>query len=209
MTAGNYTEEPTVLANMLLARGRGAFPGYPNIFVRLHPKEDVRTFEQFSHGDIRNFRLERGGRERAAVLGSTIELTMTDLVNLKDTLRHADVVVNYASTITLEAIVFDRPVVNISFPKKYECAYSFRHYKPIVDARAVRLAKSFEELCESVRTYLVDSSLERSERRSIRERFVPFGDGVSYNRVVSAIGEIVRREHNREGARSVTSNVWL
>ncbi len=199
VTAGNYTEEPRVLADLIAARERGVFPGYPNIFVRMHPKEYVRTFEPFMRGSIRNFHIERGGTPRPAVLRSTIELTMRDLVNLKDTLRHADVVVNYASTMTLEAFVFDRPVVNIGYPKEFSCAYTFRHYKPIVDADAVRLAGSFEELCAHIRAYLADPSLDRAERARVRERFVPWGDGLSYARTTSAIEEMVKREHNRLG----------
>ena len=35
--------------------------------------------------------------------------------HLGDTLYHADVVVNVASTITIEACIFDTPVVNINF----------------------------------------------------------------------------------------------
>ena len=192
VTRGNYQDEPTLVKNLIVERDRGAFPGHPNIFVRIHPKED-NFAEYAAFSKSKNVRVERGGHEMQKNLGSRIELGSDDLVNLKDTLRHADVVVNYASTITLEACVFDKPVVNIGFPPYYLNAYSFTHYQPVVASGAVRVAKSYEELVSLVSTYLREPGRDREGRaRAVRE-FIGYTDGESYERVVDAISRIVMR----------------
>ncbi len=192
VTRGNYKDEPAIIRELLKARDAGIFPGRPNIFIRIHPKEDnyqeYKDFERFP-----NVRVERGGHEREKNLGSRIELDASDLANLKDTLRHSDVVVNYASTITLEAFVFDKPVVNIGFPAYYMNAYSFSHYKPVVEAGAMRIAHSMEELLNEVDSYLREPSRDRTERAQAVSEFIGFHDGKSYERAVDGIATIQNR----------------
>lgn len=186
VTRGNYKDEPAIIRELLKVRDAGKFPGRPNIFVRIHPKEDnyqeYKDFEQYPH-----VRVERGGHEMTQNLGSRIELDESDLANLKATLRYSDVVVNYASTITLEAFAFDKPVVNIGFPPYYMNAYSFSHYKPVVEMGAVRIAKSMEAVLDEVGSYLRDPSRDRAERKRAVEEFIGFRDGKSYERVVEQI----------------------
>lgn len=189
VTRGNYQNEPALLKNLIRDRDRGAFLGHPNIFVRIHPKEDnFAEYAEFMRA--KNVRVERGGHEMRKNLGSRIELSADDLVNLKDTLRHADVVVNYASTITLEACVFDKPVVNIGFPPYYMNAYSFTHYKPVVEAGAVYIAKSYEELVAAVSAYLREPGRDREGRTRAVHEFIGYTDGKSYERAVDAISRI-------------------
>lgn len=193
VTRGNYKDEPTILRELIEFRDHGKFPGHPNIFIRIHPKEDnfqdYKDFEKYPH-----VRVERGGHEMAKNLGSKIEMDESDLVNLKDTLRYSDVVVNYASTITLESFVFDKPVVNIGFPEYYMNAYSFTHYKPVVETKALRIAHSMEELISEMDAYLRDPSREKEERKKAAQEFIGFADGKSYERVVEQLSAIASKQ---------------
>ena len=47
--------------------------------------------------------------------GLAIDITADNQRHLANTMRHSDVVVNVASTMAIEAAIFDTPVVNISF----------------------------------------------------------------------------------------------
>ncbi len=189
VTKGNYRDEPKVLGALIRARAQGRFPGFPNLFVRLHPKED--NFDEYREF-VRQpgVRVERGGKEREKNLGSRIELDQDDLVNLKDTLRHADVVINYASTITIEACAFDRPIVNIGYPPYFMNAYSFTHYRPVVELGAVRVARSEGELLEEVGANLADPARDRDARREAVRHFIGFTDGRSAERLAGAVTQI-------------------
>jgi hypothetical protein len=191
VTKGNYEEEHLLLRDLLDAREADKFSGKPNIFVRMHPKEETKKFQQFQGQNISNFHIESAGSSRKVELGSNIELTESDLKNMKYTLKYCDVVVNYASTITLEAFCFDKPVININYPIRYRHVYRFRHYKPIVDAHAVSLADNFDKLIAKIKTSLAHPEYGRTERRNIRDVFVPFGDGRSAGRVADLIADLV------------------
>lgn len=191
VTKGNYPDEHILLGELLKARDEGRFSGTPNIYVRMHPKEEFDKFEPYLDNGMRNLRVEFPGKLLSEEMGTRIEIDEDDLKNLKHTLAYADVVVNYASTITLESFIFGRPVVNINYPKKYSRGYTFTHYKPIVEARAVLLPESFEELIEHVNVCLRDPDVRKSERQKVLNEFVPFRDGLSYKRNVDFLKGII------------------
>lgn len=193
VTKGNYPKEHSLLDDLLRAREEGLFRGYPNIYVRLHPKEEIKRFTSFSQRGLKNLIIEKAGHQRSFEGASAIEMDEEDIINLKQTLKYCDVLINYASTITLEAFVFDKPTVNIAYPEKYNKAYSFRHYKPLVDIRAVVLANSFDELILKTNEYLLDPTRDNLARKKILQQFVPFRDGSSYVRNVSFIEKIMKK----------------
>ena len=110
---------------------------------------------------------------------------------------HSDVVLNVASTIAIEASIFDTPVVNIAFdqddaetrpflasPLRY---YSYTHYQQIVRAGAVRIAKSAGEMIDLVNAYLVVPSRDAAGRRRVVTEQCEFTDGRSAERLAGLI----------------------
>lgn len=99
-------------------------------------------------------------------------------------LRHADVGVNVASTVSLELCMFDKPVINIAYnapgvdPSVVDLAmyYGFDHYKPIVDSGAIALAHSEQELSDLIRLSLKDPQIRANERKGLLQKM--FGDSL-------------------------------
>ena len=121
--------------------------------------------------------------------------------HLADTLRHSDVIVNVASTIAVEAAIFDTPVVNISFdgesPSEFACSarryYRFTHYVNVTRHNAVRIAASPDELIGHVNTYLANPHLDSSGRRQVVLEQCQFLDGRAAERVADAVADDLRR----------------
>jgi CDP-Glycerol:Poly(glycerophosphate) glycerophosphotransferase len=119
--------------------------------------------------------------------------------HLGDTLYHADVVVNVASTITIEACIFDTPVVNINFDgpgespyvKSARRYYSFTHYVNITARNSVRVATSPEALVDDVAAYLADPSLDAAGRKQVVLDQCQFTDGRSAERVVDLVVRVL------------------
>ena len=90
--------------------------------------------------------------------GLAVDVTADSQQHLADTLRHSDVIVNVASTIAIEAAIFDTPVVNVAFDGEAESPfeqsapryYRFTHYVNITRHGAVRVAATPEELVSHV-----------------------------------------------------------
>jgi CDP-glycerol glycerophosphotransferase (TagB/SpsB family) len=114
---------------------------------------------------------------------------------LANTLFHADVLVNYGSTTTIEACIYDTPVVNIAYDSddlppilgSVHNIYRQEHYRRIVDTGGVRLARSPQELVDLVRSYLTDPLQDQEGRhRIVREQAEPL-DGQSARRTAEHV----------------------
>lgn len=191
VTKGNYPDEHLLLGELLKKRDEGVFGGCPNIYVRMHPKENFDNFKTYLDAKIKNLHVEFPGKLLSKEMGTRIEIQEEDILNLKHTLNYSDVVVNYVSTMTLEAFVFDKPVVNIDYPEKYHRGYTFRHYKPIVDANAVFLSKSFEELVSQINQCLINPAIKQKEREKVFKDFIYFKDGLCFKRNVDFISKLI------------------
>lgn len=120
--------------------------------------------------------------------------------HLGRTMVFSDVVINIASTITVDAACFDTPTVNIAFDIKpsgneyagtVERYYKYTHYKLVVETGAAALIKSPEDLLEAVRAYLADQTLHQDGRALLLRRQVGVLDGFAWRRTAAAIMNVM------------------
>lgn len=172
----------------------GALRGDPNILIRLHPHDVLAPYEGWEQ--TAGVWVERAGHQRlsdSATKGQKVEMEEDDLVNLTATLAHADVVLVFASTVAIEATIFDKPAVSIGFPKKEAGIYWQEYNKAMIESGATRLAESHEDLKMLINRYLENPLRDRDQRRALFEKFVLFNDGRSHERAARLIDEIVSR----------------
>ena len=126
---------------------------------------------------------------------------------LTNTLRHAAVGINIASTVSLELCMFNKPVINVGYnppgidisPIDFARYYYFDHYRPVVESGAVDVAASEKEM----RTLLI-SALSKpdtgSMKRSalIRNMFGDSLDGQSGQRVANHLPPLQHRQRLTE-----------
>ena len=121
---------------------------------------------------------------------------------LADTLRHADVVVNAASSISIDASAVGTPVVCVDFEARegvpYHASvtrfYDFTHQRPVVESGGVTRARSPDALVAAIRRYLDAPTLDAEGRaRLVREQCHVL-DGGAGRRVGEAILQMSTRE---------------
>jgi hypothetical protein len=188
--ANHMRGEPAIveqIADMLAAMSE---LGPPQLVVRVYPKDRSGRFDALR--DRRRDILFPPAKWIDAFLTPTEE----DGTLLTNTIRHVDVGVNVASTITLELCMFDKPVVNVAYDPPdgtsvevpFARYYEYDHYRPLVSSGAVSLARSPEQMCEMLRRALTDPARGRTERgTAVRAMFGDMLDGRSWERVASAV----------------------
>lgn len=179
-----YPFQKKYIRDLIAFREQKKIP-YVNLFIRIHPLDVYENYREFS--GTPHLYVEKAG----SAPGDKIEMRYEDLLNLKYSLMYTDLNINYASTITIEACIFDKPIINIGYTGIYALAYDFDHYRPIYEGGAVRLAKTDEELAELINLYLDNPALDRENRRRVVEDFVKFTDGRSYQRSVDLLDKII------------------
>jgi CDP-Glycerol:Poly(glycerophosphate) glycerophosphotransferase len=198
-----YPRHDIVIDRLLEAIDSGTIAPPCDLLVRLHPRDDLRKYARYA--GTPHVVIEKPFRETAkSGDGHGVDVMAENRRHLADTMCHSDVVINVASTIAIEASIFDTPVVNIAFdeddaekrpfltsPLRY---YSYTHYQQIVRAGAVRIAKSGAELIDLVNGYLADPSRDAAGRKRVVAEQCEFTDGRSAERLARLIaGELSGR----------------
>ena len=188
-----YTHHDYVLRAMVKAMHDGRLQN-AQVLVRLHPRDEFDAYREFTA--VPNVIIEKPFRDSVKVAdGLAIDVMPENQKHLGDTLCHADVVVNVASTISIEACIFGTPVVNICFDGAEESPYvrsarryySFTHYVNITSRNAVRVARSPAELVDAVAAYLANPSLDAAGRKQVVLDQCQFTDGRSAERVAGLV----------------------
>ena len=185
-----------VLRLLIEAMTGGRWPHPAQILVRVHPRDDIDRYTEFAGqpGVI----IEKPFRPTVRTSdGLSVDITAETQEHLADTLRYSDVVVQVASTIAIEAAIFDTPVVNVSFDGESPAEWTrsarrylrFTHFANVTRHGAVKLADTPEQLAGAVGEYLADPSIDAEGRRRVVQEQCHFLDGRSSERVGTFVVE--------------------
>lgn len=169
-------------------RDQGAFGERISLLVRFPPNEDLNREEIAKRPWLA---YDYPGVRFSAERGSDWDMTPADTRHLINTLYYMDVLVCFASSLSVDAAVFDKPVINVNFevgksrhllksPTQY---YGTTHYQKALRTGGIRLADSPEELAALVRRYLADPALDREGRAKLAAEQCGFMDGKSGERI--------------------------
>jgi hypothetical protein len=169
----------------------GAFKSPSQLMVRLHPKDIYEPYRKFEGKP--DLIIQSPGR-KADTLDSW-NPTPEDMYGLAETMRYSDVVVNIASTTTIDAACFDTPVVNVAFdgfesrPYEKSCRryYKFDHYKKIVETGGIKIAGSIDEAVDCIERYFNNPQEEAEGRARIREEQCYKLDGKAGERIANFV----------------------
>lgn len=174
--------------------------GKVQLLVRPHPIHDNAEMKELFDRYRPHVRLQQTPNAGKLLTKRTQdEIQIIEWVN---TFRHADVVVNLSSTVTIDAALFDKPVVNLDFDPQpgqkdqqliKDVNHKWTHFKPIAESGGVWLVNDLEELETAVKTYLRKPELHRTERKWIAEYVCQYMDGKCGERMADAITQFAGR----------------
>jgi hypothetical protein len=172
------------------------------LVVRLHPQAITGPYKLQTDPYL-SLVSDRVKVEFPPVRNSSLpwELPKSDIEHLVRLLRDADVVINTASTISIDAAVLDRPVVcvaydpagDVPYARSVRRYYDFTHMANVVRAGAAQLATSHEELREKLVDYLERPDLDRLGRQRIVEQQFGRVDGLSAARLVEQAAAMISK----------------
>jgi CDP-Glycerol:Poly(glycerophosphate) glycerophosphotransferase len=186
-----YDSDQTYLVDMVLDAIRSGAIRHPlQVVLRLHPDDRVGRYFKYRRAPEVVLDVPES---YFATLGWT--MTQADLRRMGNLLRHADVMVNFATTVTLESAIVDTPSLLVAFSpidpeemERYVVGLHFKmHYRELVERDLVPIAWDRDELVGWINRYLDDPGLYRAQRAEIVRDWVQFTDGRSAERLGDAI----------------------
>lgn len=144
--------------------------------------------------------------------------TPNDQARLVSALAHAEMCVNVASTMTLDAALLDRPVIGIDFSTEADAPrgimyeeYGVEHYRPLVERGGLRVARSWNELAALMESAITDPSRDRLQRAQMVEYECGRADGCAATRLTAALLRAAghtTRPATLEHAAAGTATTW-
>lgn len=169
-----------------------------NIIVRFSPTVPVKDME----GTLplsANVYVDRPGVNFTKQSIGDQELSEQDDDRLLHELLYSDVIICGPSTVALDAVFLDKPVIIINFHPDargyYDGIarrYDYDHFKFAIDCGAFRLANSKEEFFSLIEQYKKDSSLDAKARAVLRTAYCGPHDGMSGARIARAIVDFLK-----------------
>lgn len=125
-----------------------------------------------------------------------------DLALYTSLLHEAALGINAASTVSLELLMLDKPVINLGFdppgsslphPFRYMRHIEFDHYRPVAESGAVMIVRSAEDMREMlIRGLTMPEADSEKRRRFISGVFGNMLDGRAGQRVAGRLVELAR-----------------
>ncbi|MEN2415055.1 hypothetical protein [Flavobacterium mesophilum] len=98
-----------------------------------------------------------------------------DIIDLRALLENADLSINMCSTMSLDFMLFNKPVINTVFGNLENGLYNdqrflnYDHYKKVIDGKAVTISKDKKELIAQINQALNNPNEREQERKKMIE----------------------------------------
>jgi hypothetical protein len=177
------------IGHLLKLLNDDTFPPGTQVLVRLHPflrrLHYVKSLIEHFPDDAR---VALWPREDVAI-------SLSDHEALLGALAYQAVNVNMASTMTIDSMIFDKPVVNVAFDdgtgfqsvRSVEDFYHFDHYHTIVEHGGIDIAYSPEELGRYINAAIENPAAKSAERADTVFFHVGQVDGLAGQRTAQAM----------------------
>jgi hypothetical protein len=146
------------------------------LIVRTSPAEDDSRFEAIrkEFPEIKwNVPKWILTRESHAESWSQRIPTDEDITELRSLLEFSDININMCSTMSLDFMLFNKPVINAVFGNLESGLYNdqrflnYNHFKKVVDSQAVTISKNSEELITQINDSLLNPKSRKIERKGM------------------------------------------
>jgi hypothetical protein len=117
--------------------------------------------------------------------------------HLGNLLQHSDVIINFGSTISLDSVYFNKPLIwsiyrtgsdlQLSKNEHIPDELGMCHLQPILNMKAVTIPNKPSDLIELVNDALRKPDLLKKGRSNLREQYCPYYDGKAGKRIANII----------------------
>ena len=163
-----------------------------NVLARFSPTIPVKKMD--GRETYSNMKFDRPGVNfKPGVIGDQ-EMSEEDDEHLLNSIYFSDVVVCGPTTVALDAVFLDKPVILVGFhpkPKSYLEGilrrYDYDHFKFAIDCGAFTVANSKEELLKYINDSAKNPQANFREREILRQAYCGPADGKSGERIAGAL----------------------
>lgn len=171
------------------------------IYVSVHPGGNLEKHKAYAEPAGAIVRYSFGRQATAPVPAFLYNPTLDDIYMLVALFKHSDALVNHSSTVAIESLLADRPVINVKYGRRFDWWRWHRsmvyrdfqqHYPDIVSGGATKVAYNARQLVQALQNYLEHPEEQRSERAATATKIVTITDGTASQKMLELIKQQAR-----------------
>lgn len=162
------------------------------LYASVHPGGDMAKHRQYAHYGAR-VKYSFGRRDNSPLPEFSYLPTEEEIYYLIALWRHTTVLVNQSSTVALESMAADRPVVNVKYGQPWDWLNWHRktvyrdfkqHYRYITEEGATTIVHTKRELIAAIAAYLKNPELRQAQRQKTLTKLISYTDGNNGQRLI-------------------------
>lgn len=170
-------------------------PNNPYLYASVHPGgilEKYKIFEQYGV----TIRFSPGRKDAIPLQSFRYSPTEQDIYFLIGVFTHAGVLVNHSSTVALESMIADVPIVNVKYGMKLDWWNWYRsmvyrdfqqHYADLISDDATYVATSPNQLSQDITNSLKHPEAQHDNRAITAKKMITTTDGTASEKVLAYI----------------------
>ena len=167
--------DPIYLEQLVNFIKNGKLTKSVNIIVRTSPAEEPARFKAIAEKypfiiwNYPDWKIKREGHQEAWTQRVP---SIEDLNDLKSLMKYCDLCINVLSTITLDAFIFDKPVINPVYGNAANQMFddqkflNYAHLSKLVESNSTAIVKNENEFLDAVNSILEKIDSKQKERES-------------------------------------------
>ena len=174
-----------------------SLPSDLRVLARFPPNDTVQLKDK---AKLSHFVFTMPGVRFTKTRGVDWDMNESDLQSLFDSIYWSELVICPPSTVSIDAAILDKPIINLGFDfvpeKSYRSIlrfYGATHYQNIMELGGISLAKNKDDLLGLIKSYLSDPRQNVAGRLKIVESQVERLDGKAGERIAGFILDILNK----------------
>lgn len=170
-----------------------------HLYASVHPGGDMSKHQVYAQKYGVTVRFSFGRREHSPHPAFKYNPTLDDIYMLVALFKYSDLLVNHSSTVAIESMATDVPIINVQYGKAFDWWRWYRsmvyrdfqqHYRDITDGGATTIITSERQLLTTLTDYLAHPEKKRAERKTTLKKLLTTVDGTASQKVWEYIKQV-------------------
>lgn len=170
-----------------------------NLFVSVHPGGQLETHRRYAAPYGAYTKYSFGRRNNALAPDFLYSPTLNDIRMHAALFKHADLLVNHSSTVTIESLLANTPVINVKYGRsldwwRWHRSMIYRDFKQhariIVESGATQVVSNPRQLIKAASHYLANPTQDQTKREALARQMVAVTDGTAGRTLLNFIKHV-------------------
>jgi CDP-glycerol glycerophosphotransferase (TagB/SpsB family) len=167
-----------------------------HLYASVHPGGDMSRHQNYAKKYNVKIKYSFGRRENSPHPNFRYNPSLEDIYMLVAVFKHTHLLINHSSTVAIESLLADVPVINVRYGRPLDWWRWYRsmvyrdfhqHYGDLVSDSATKVVKNKRDLIAAANTYLHDPRQDHVSRQTTLKKMITAVDGTASQKMFNLL----------------------